>query len=59
MSEDEIVNQIHLYEYMLRSHELNCEGIVELKMHVCKSYEYIRSLIMTNVVWCTPTCGIT
>ena len=36
MSENEIVNQIHLYEYMLKSHELNCEGIVALKMHVCK-----------------------
>ena len=36
MSENEIVSQIHLYEYILKSHELNCEGIVALKMHVCK-----------------------
>ena len=36
MSENEIANQIHLYEYMLKSHELNCEGIVALKMNVCK-----------------------
>ena len=35
-SENEIVNQIHLYEYMLKSHEMNCEGNVALKMHVCK-----------------------
>ena len=35
-SENEIVNQIYLYEYMLKSHELNCERIVALKMHVCK-----------------------
>ena len=35
-SENEIVNQIHLYECMLKSHELNCEGIVALKMNVCK-----------------------
>ena len=36
MSENEIANQIHLYEYMLKSHELNCEGIAALKMHVGK-----------------------
>ena len=36
MSENEIVNEIHLYEYMLKSHEFNCEGIVAFKMHVCK-----------------------
>ena len=35
-SEKDIVNQIHIYEYMLKSYELNCEGIVALKMHVCK-----------------------
>ena len=35
-SENEIVNQIHLYKYMFKSHELNCEGIVALKMHVCE-----------------------
>ena len=36
MSENEIVHQIHLYEYMLKSHEMNCERNVALKMHVCK-----------------------
>ena len=40
MSEIEIVNQIHLYEYMFKSHELNCERIVALKMHVCKLKAY-------------------
>ena len=37
---NEIVNQIHLYEYMLKSHELNCEGIVALKMHICNESMY-------------------